>query len=174
MDSVNRPAWYNGAAMLENELSFLIAKLPDLAAATREEIEQHYLSDGDEPLRIRAYADHWELTKKLAVAPDDLSRKEEITIPLTREEYEMLRTHSKRSVAKTRCKLPLADGLVAEIDLFRGPLDGLAMVEVEFPDEKSREDFVPPGWFGRDVSQEPWSSNSFLAGKTFEEIKKFI
>lgn len=157
--------------MVENELSFLVAKMPGIAGVPHKEIEQHYLSDDAEPLRLRRAGGTFELTKKLPLDPDDLSRKEEITIPLDRAEYFMLLPLARRSLAKTRYYLPLPGGHTAELDVFRGPLDGLVMVEVEFRDDAARAAFVPPPWFGRDVSQEPWSSNATLAGKAWPDVR---
>jgi len=160
--------------MLENELSFLVRELPDLSKAARKDVEQHYLSSGPAPLRLRRSNGGFELTKKLDVDPADLSRKEEITIPLDEEEFRKLRPLSVRGLAKTRYYLPLPGGLTAELDVFRGRLEGLVMVEVEFPNEASRRSFVPPPWFGRDVSQEAWSANSWLAGRSLDEVRKFL
>ena len=161
--------------MLESELSYLVKETPGLESLGRSEIEQHYLSDGSEPLRIRRIGDkRFELTKKLDVAKNDFSRKDEINIPLNKEEYERLRGLSLRSLAKTRYFFPLPEGLMGEIDVFHGPLEGLVMVEVEFNNESARAAFVPPHWFGRDVSQAEWSANHFLAGKSYKEIKKFL
>jgi adenylate cyclase len=160
--------------MLENELSFLVKTMPDLSGIPRKDIEQHYLSDGIEPLRLRRSGGTFELTKKLNVAEGDLSRREEITVPLDLDEYRLLLPLAKRGLTKTRHYLRLSGGLTAELDVFHGALEGLAMVEVEFSDERSRAAFVPPKWFGRDVSQEEWSSNAFLAGKTFAAIRKHV
>ena len=160
--------------MLENERSFLVAKMPKLDGVVRKEISQHYLSDGEESLRLRKAGGTYELTKKLTVDPGDLSRKEELTIPLDRDEYHLLAPLAKRGLEKTRYYLRLPDGLTAELDVFAGPLKGLAMVEVEFPNEKIRASFVPPDWFGRDISQEAWSSNASLAGKTFRQIAEHV
>lgn len=160
--------------MIENERSFLVAKMPKLDGVIRKEISQHYLSDGEEPLRIRKAGGTYELTKKLTIDPNDLSRKEELTLPLNREEYYLLLPLAVRGLEKTRYYLRLQDGLTAELDVFSGPLKGLAMVEVEFPNEAARSAFVPPDWFGRDVSQEEWSSNASLAGKTFRQLKAHV
>jgi len=160
--------------MLESELSYLVKETPNLDGLGRSEIEQHYLSDGSEPLRIRRIGRRFELTKKLDVAKNDYSRKDEINIPLTEEEFARLRGLSLRSLAKTRYFFPLPEGLMGEIDVFHGPLEGLTVVEVEFNNESARAAFVPPPWFGRDVSQEEWSANHFLAGKSHADIKKFL
>jgi len=157
--------------MLESELSFLVARLPDLGGLASKDIDQHYLSDGREPLRLRRIGAKFELTKKLDIDPNDMSRKEEINVPLTAGEYDRLLKLAERGLTKTRHYFPLAGGLTAEIDVFHGPLEGLAMVEVEFKDETARAAFVPPPWFGRDVSQEDWSANSWLAGKSLADLK---
>ena len=158
--------------MIENELSYLVATMPDLAGLKKKEIEQHYISERPSPLRIRGTdGERFELTKKLPVADGDLSRKDELNIPLTPQEFGMLRPLSKKALQKTRYLVPLAQGLIAELDVFHGPLEGLVMVEVEFSDDARRAAFVPPAWFGRDISQEEWSTNAWLAGKTFEEVK---
>ena len=55
------------------------------------------------------------------------------------------------------------EGLVAEVDVFHGRHDGLVLVEVEFPNTQTANNFVPPEWFGEDVSEDPCYRNSFLA-----------
>jgi CYTH domain-containing protein len=52
---------------------------------------------------------------------------------------------------------------VAEVDLFDGDLDGLAVVEVEFPDAGAAAAFEPPPWFGRELTGEGGWSNADLA-----------
>jgi len=160
--------------MLESELSFLVRELPDLKRTVKKEIAQDYLSAGPAPLRLRRIGDDFELTKKLDLDPSDRSRKEEINVPLTEDEYRRLRPLTVRGLTKTRYYMPLTDDLTAEIDVFHGALEGLVMVEVEFPDENRRGSFTPPTWFGRDVSQDDWSSNSWLAGKTLDDVKRFL
>jgi CYTH domain-containing protein len=161
--------------MLESEMSFLVKEAPPLDGLEPVEIEQFYLSDTLTPLRLRRYnQDRFELTKKIPVSRDDLSRQEEINIPLEAEEFEGLKKLAKRGLQKQRYFLPLADGLRAELDVYEGPLNGLVSVEVEFPDEASRQRFQAPGWFGRDITQDEWATNSFLAGKSLEEIRPYL
>jgi adenylate cyclase len=160
--------------MVETELSFLVKELPDLKGLEHKDIEQHYLSEGPEPLRTRRIGGRFELTKKLDIAPGDMSRREEVNIPLAESEFMDLCRMSKRSLTKTRYYLPLSGGLTAEIDVFHGLLDGLIMVEVEFASEAARDAFQPPAWFGREVTQEEWSANAWLAGRSMDEVKKFL
>ena len=58
---------------------------------------------------------------------------------------------------------PLADGLKAEVDFYRGDLDGLCTVEVEFPSAAAAAAFAPPDWFGTDVTSDKRFKNQNLA-----------
>jgi CYTH domain-containing protein len=62
--------------------------------------------------------------------------------------------------------IPLADGLTAELDVFEGILAGLVIAEVEFPDEKTSNEFVPPTWFGKDLSSDRRFTNHNLSTRT--------
>ncbi len=160
--------------MIESELSFLVKWLPRLDGLDKKEIDQDYLSDETEPLRLRKMNGRFELSKKINLSEGDISRRDEFTLPLSAAEYDKLSKLSVRRLVKTRYYAPLPEGLVAEIDVFHGPLEGLIMVEVEFGDESARRAFLPPPWFGRDVSQETWARNSFLAGKALADIKNHL
>lgn len=46
-------------------------------------------------------------------------------------------------------------GLTIELDLFDTPFEDLRLAEVEFSSEEEALAFVPPPWFGEDVT---WSS----------------
>ena len=60
---------------------------------------------------------------------------------------------------------------MAELDIFHGNLEGLSFVEVEFKSQEEMAKFLPPAWFGTDITNESWSSNSFLAGSSYDEIR---
>ena len=56
--------------------------------------------------------------------------------------------------------------LKIELDIFSEDLQGLLLAEVEFPDEKSALSFVPPAWFGKDVTFSSEYHNSNLSQRT--------
>jgi hypothetical protein len=63
-----------------------------------------------------------------------------------------------RRVAKVRSVVPLGEHR-AEVDVFEGALDGLAIVEVEFPSSEAADAFEPPAWFGEEVTGRPeWAT----------------
>ena len=137
---------------MEIERKYLIKKLPEnLAEFEHHLIEQGYLCT--EPVvRIRRQDDDYILTYK----SKGLMVREEYNLPLTRDAY----FHLKEKVdglliSKTRYILPLDPPLKIELDVFHEEYDGLFMAEVEFPSEEAAEAYIPPTWFGKDVT---WSS----------------
>ncbi len=161
--------------MIEIEKTFLVKKIPsDLDLYEVHEIKQGYISEAPSPLRIRQKDDKFEITKKLPLKEGDYSSVEEINIPLTEKEFDKLWTLAERYLEKDRYIIPIDGNLIAELDIYKGKLKGLAVVEVEFVSEEQMNSFQSLDWFGRDITQEEFSSNSFLAGKTFEKIKKYF
>ncbi len=161
--------------MVENELTFLIKKIPEnLEKQRRSEIKQGYFSDFPSPLRIRSENDQvFTLTKKVKINDNDCSRYNETNLPIKKEEFFLLWKVCPKKLAKKRYFYPLGD-LTAEVDVFQGKLEGFAMVEVEFPNEESRSRFTPPDWFGEDITQGRWAANSVLSTLSFDEINTLI
>ncbi|MFA5532204.1 MAG: CYTH domain-containing protein [Candidatus Shapirobacteria bacterium] len=161
--------------MIEIEKTFLAKNIPrDLSSYKSFKIKQGYLSSSHPALRIRQIGDKFELTKKIPLKPGDWSSVEEINIPLTEDEFNKLWPLTERYLEKTRYLVPLKNELTAELDIFEEKLLGLSFVEVEFSSQEEMNLFQKPDWFGRDVTQEDFSANSFLAGKTFIDIKKYL
>lgn len=150
---------------MEIERKYLVASLPEgLEKFLHTEIEQSYLCTSP-TLRIRRMGDDYILTVKEKVRTESTAihnREEEFA--LSKGSY--LRLSGKcegRAVVKTRYRVPLDCGLTAELDIFHGDHEGLCLVEVEFPDTATANAFVPPSWFGEDVSLDPRYRNSYLA-----------
>ena len=90
--------------------------------------------------------------------------REEYNLPLTREAYEhLLPKIDGLLIAKTRYLIPLTDRLTAELDVFEGVLSALTLVEVEFDSVEEANAFVPPEWFGEDVTESGKYHNSYLS-----------
>ena len=161
--------------MIEIEKTFLVKKLPqNLSSYKSVKIKQGYLSPSPSPLRIRQKDNYFEITKKLPLKKNDFSSAEEINIPLTQFEFDQLWVLVNRSLEKIRYLIPLENDLVAELNIYEGDLVGLFQVEVEFKSVEQMNQFIPPNWFGEDITQEDFAANSFLAGKKFFEIKQIL
>ena len=128
-------------------------------------IEQGYLCENP-VVRIRKSNDDYILTYKSKFGIDNTSSmrarvNHEVEVPLNKEGYEHLKEKIDGNlISKKRYVLPLkAEGgkesqteLRAELDIFEENLDGLMIVEVEFASEEMAGEFVPPEWFGEDVT----------------------
>ena len=121
-------------------------------------------------LRVRQKDDSYEFTKKTQLDPHDASTQTEENVSLTKLEYEALAQGAGKEVAKTRYFYPYQD-VTLEIDVFKGALKGLVLVDVEFPSQAARDAFVPPDFCATDVTQEAFIAGGMLAGKAYEDIR---
>ena len=145
---------------MEIERKYLIDQIPfDLSEYPSRKIEQGYLCT--EPVvRIRRDGEDYYLTYK----SKGLMVREEYNLPLTRDAYEHLKPKADgRIITKERFLIPLDDTLTIELDRFEGDLDPLLLAEVEFQDEDSANAFIPPDWFGEDVTFSSKYHNSTLS-----------
>ncbi|MDD6639083.1 MAG: CYTH domain-containing protein [Lachnospiraceae bacterium] len=145
---------------MEIERKYLVRRLPDdLSKYEAKKIAQGYLCT-DPVVRIRRSNDNYYMTYK----GDGLMVREEYNLPLTREAYEhLLPKIDGLLIAKTRYLIPLTDRLTAELDVFEGVLSALTLVEVEFDSVEEANAFVPPEWFGEDVTESGKYHNSYLS-----------
>lgn len=145
--------------MIEIERRFLVDVLPEpLPQPTR--ILQGYLMTSPAAVRVRSADGVFTLTIKSGSG----LRRTEIERSLDAGEFDALwEVATDLRIEKRRHLVELEDGRVAELDLFDGALDGRRLVEVEFDDEDDAASFVPPGWFGREVTTDPRFTNASLA-----------
>jgi len=149
---------------MEIERKFLVKQLPEnLSSYKFHIIEQAYLCT--EPvIRIRKQDDEFILTYK---SKGFLSR-EEYNLPLDNDAYLHLKTKADGIIiSKKRYLIPLTSDLTIELDIFDAPYQDLQLAEVEFSCEKTAKAFVPPHWFGEEVTYSPDYQNSTLSN-TFD------
>ena len=149
---------------MEIEKKYLVRDLPrDLEDYPHETIEQAYICT-DPTLRIRRKGRKYIFTFKNRVAGDArLNVSDEIESEISYDAYEHL--YSKADgipIKKTRYYLPY-EGHTIELDVFHGEYDGFCLAEVEFESVEAGERFVPPIWFGEDVSGDVRYTNSYMA-----------
>lgn len=145
---------------MEIERKFLIRKLPDnLTSYKARKIEQAYLCT-DPVVRVRRDNDVYYLTYK----SKGMIVREEYNLPLTKEAYgHLLAKADGNIITKTRYEIPEKDNLTIELDVFEGKFDGLLLAEVEFSSEEEALGYIPPEWFGEDVSNSTKYHNSTLS-----------
>lgn len=154
---------------LEVERKFLLPEYPDelVADGTLEIISLHHieqtylaLADGEE-LRLRrlrhsdSHTSEYVLTYKSGTG----LVRQEVEHPITKQLYdELIGNMPFKPLHKDRTTARIVEtGLVIEIDQYRDR--SLVVVEVEFADEQSAREFVPPAWFGKDISSKKLYSN---------------
>lgn len=161
---------------MEIEKKFLVKELPEnLDDYDVYQLEQGYLCSYP-TVRIRKCDEYYFLTYK----SKGTSRKgcknvivnNEVELELNENSYETLKAKiDGKLVVKDRYAIPIQDDLVAEMDIFKEHLEGLKMVEVEFDNEDQALNFVPPEWFGKDVSADHRFRNVNLASiDSLEEL----
>jgi len=149
---------------MEIERKYLLNSIPfELTQFDKTELSQTYIST-DPAIRLRKSVSNTTEKHTLTIKSDGLLEREEFELALTIEQYERLLLKAETNpINKTRHTIPLNKTLIAELDVFHGYLDGLLMVEVEFENQSEANSFIPPSWFGKDVTFDPLFTNTMLA-----------
>lgn len=148
---------------LEIERKFLVdtSKVPvPLSTLKKYEVTQFYTELKDEyEKRARKQNDKYsETTKRGRGLVREESERE-----ISKEEYLQMESRKISSpVEKTRYEIPFGDAVI-ELNIYKGSLKGLAVAEVEFGSEAESRRFKPPGWFGREVTNDRTYENRSLA-----------
>ena len=149
---------------MEIERKFLVDRLPEhLEQYDTQQLEQAYLCT-DPVVRVRRQGDEYILTYK---GKGHMVR-EEYNLPLNEQAYEhLLEKADGNVIRKRRTRIPWQSDMI-ELDIFEAPFEGLMLAEVEFETELEAVAFIPPEWFGRDVTFEKEYHNSTLSRKGFD------
>ena len=147
---------------MEIERKWKIEKLPEgYDAFPYSVIEQAYLCT-DPVVRIRRQDQDYYLTYK----SKGLLEREEYNLPLTEEAYQHLRAKADGIlIHKIRYNIPYKEKYTIELDVFLDDLAPLILAEVEFSTEEEANAFLPPDWFGEDVTFSTEYHNSTLSRK---------
>ncbi|MCD7835857.1 MAG: CYTH domain-containing protein [Lachnospiraceae bacterium] len=165
---------------MEIERKFLIKALPDnLSSYQCLRIEQAYLNTNP-VVRVRRQDDDYYLTYK----GSGMMAREETNLPLNKEAYyHLLLKADGNVISKKRYLIPLKHPgvkkgvptppsdytLTIELDIFDPPFAPLVMAEVEFGSKEAAEFFVPPEWFGEEVTYNKEYHNSYMAMSDVEK-----
>jgi len=147
---------------LEIERKFLVKTLPEnLKDYKSKKILQGYLNIENEDFEVR-FRKRGKRFFQTIKQGNGLNR-EESEVELSKEQFETfwpLTTNHR--IVKRRYKIPYKK-YVIELDIYKDNYNGLVACEVEFPNEKEALDFVPPEWFGVEVTNEFGLQNNNVA-----------
>ena len=146
---------------IEIERKFCVQEMPNLTARSGVAIAQGYLAvdaAGTE-IRVRRKGGQYYQTVKTGMG----IKRIEVEMALTRAQFDILwpLTAGKR-IKKVRYEL-IEEKWTIELDVYRGRLKGLVIAEVEFESVAESARFVPPPWFGREVTDDARYKNANLA-----------
>jgi adenylate cyclase len=148
---------------IEIERKFLVAEPPaDLGRWPSTALEQGYLAITDDRPEVRIRRADGQAWLTVKSGGGRVRVEEEIVIDAERFERLWPLTEGLR-IEKRRYEIDASDGLVIELDVYTGHLDGLVVAEVEFDSEEAAEAFAPPGWLGEDVTEDLRYKNQRLA-----------
>jgi adenylate cyclase len=148
---------------VEIERKLLVEAPPeDLHAWDAARLEQGYVAITDDAeVRVRR-EDGGSAVLTIKSAPG-LARVEE-ELALDADAFARLWPLTEgRRVVKVRHRREAAPGVVLELDVYEGDLEGLMTLEVEFADEDAARAWTPPPWAGREVTGDKAYANQTLA-----------
>ncbi len=143
----------------EIERKFLVKELPaNLEEYEFHELEQGYLNTAP-VVRVRKEDETYYLTYK----GKGFIEREEYNLPLTADAYlHLIEKADGKIISKRRYLIPFRNYTI-ELDIFHEPFKPLIIAEVEFPSLEEANAFLPPEWFGEDVTGDYHYSNSYLS-----------
>jgi adenylate cyclase len=162
---------------IEIERVFLVKKLPNDLNKYKPvfmDIGDYYNPDKEGKVRVdhltvRRKDNVYEIRKKEGSSE---YKKIEHTIYITKEEFDFLISVAPQRHQKDMYLYPIGDGRICELDMYLGKLKGYARVEVEFNSEEEMKIFIPPQWFGVDITELNHSIHKNLGSITFEDLKQ--
>jgi predicted adenylyl cyclase CyaB len=137
----------------EIERRFLIKRLPDISDKyARTEILQGYLAVcSDREVRIRRKNGEYFETLKIGSGRKRKEREPGITQGVFDELWPDILGHPIRYFVYD---IPYND-VIINFEVFLDDFSGFYRAEVEFPNDEAAEKFVPPDWFGKEVTDDP-------------------
>lgn len=127
----------------------------------KHQIKQYYVQIGDVEERYRRKDNLYFHTIKRRV--DSGLQREEIETECTKEDFEANKNHIVGNmIEKDRYIFPYGEHKI-EIDVYAGALKGLLIGEVEFQTKDEAALFLPPVFFGAEVTLDKRYKNQSLA-----------
>ena len=128
----------------------------------KKELLQSYITIKPE-IRLRKISINGNTEYIMTLKTDGNLERGEYEYILSEEEYQNLFSNVNiRSIYKTRYVINLNE-TINELDIFHDHLKPLVMCEVEFESLMKANEFEPPTWFGKAVTDDPRYKNKYLA-----------
>jgi CYTH domain-containing protein len=147
---------------------YLVKEFPDLTGIVKENQQRYYLYNTNGIIiRIQETNGTYKIQRKVNYS--DLVR-EESTIKITKEEFGQLKKLSNQYILRDSYKISQNINL----RIYHGQFEGLNRFEVSFGLESEAKEFVPSGWFGKEITGTPLAQDGYLLKLTTEEFKELL
>ncbi len=145
----------------EQERKWLVGSLPEDLGEGDFIQQAHVVVTENKDVRLRKrQKPNGEVTRTLTIKKGTGESREEYDTEITPQQYWNLDSGVEGTeIEKRRHEIQIGNH-TAEIDVYQGALEGLAVVEVEDPDG-----FEVPDWFGAEVTEDERYKNKWLAVK---------
>jgi CYTH domain-containing protein len=161
---------------IEIERVFLVKRLPPdlnkyqpVAMDTGDFYNPNMVGEaGVDHLTVRRKDGHYEIRKKENISE---YKKIEHNIIITKEEFDLLISVAPQRHQKNMYLYPIENGRICELDVYLGKLSGYVRAEVEFENEEEMKDFIPPEWFGIEITELNHTIHKNLGVITFDDLK---
>lgn len=151
---------------MEYERKFLLKEFPaDMDVREAQNIVQAYVSgpNDDSEVRVRSTTMGSVAVYSMTVKTGEGASRSETEVKLSSTNFDSFVTNSDNIIRKIRLRFFfVTPNLYADVDIYQNQLVGLRTVEVEFQTPESMANFVPPAWFGQEVTGISEFSNSNL------------
>ena len=146
---------------IEVERKWLIENPPKLPRRKGAKITQGYLVVSSEGIEVRVRRKDGKFFETIKTGTG--LKRGEIEIELSRKQFRSLWTATQgRRLEKVRYTLKWQRRKI-ELDVYKKELAGLKVAEVEFKSRKQASDFLPPPWFGKEITNDDQYKNASLA-----------
>jgi len=155
---------------MEIERKWFIKIIPDLTGLQSIPYERHFLYIGaDIEIRIQKKGDKYIFERKQEV--NDLTRDNTI-FDITQAEFEALKKLSIKSIIRHSYPLHSIPG--GSLKMYQGDFEGLVRAEIEFDSEDEANAFIPPTWFGKEITNSALGKDKKLVQLSKEEFKELL
>jgi adenylate cyclase len=146
---------------MEIERKFLVTSFPK--PISTQEITQYYIvTNENEEIRVRQMTEGNKTQYFITIKRGTGMEREEKEYPIKEDVFNQLMSFAIGEIKKTRHVI--TEGRYGiSVDEFKGKLEGLKIAELEFKTTKEARDFVPPDWFGEEVTYKENYKNKNLA-----------
>ncbi len=154
---------------IEIERKFFLKKIPG-GLKLGKSFERYYLFIGKKTeIRLQRKGDECEIERK-EINSDLTAHKYPLAISV--QEFDELKKPLRKKIVGKAYRL--SDSPKTSLKVYEGNHAGLIRIEVNFQSEKEARSFVPPSWFGAELTSSPIGRDSTLIQMNLRRFRRLL